>query len=91
MSPKHHRGKQARVGELGMGWDRYPAHGWDEMFDGGRPRPPCAGVFEYLSGLGADLHERQRAADLAIRAMGITFAVSSEAGGIDRSWPFDVS
>ena len=90
MSPKHHRGKQARVGELGMGWDRYPAHGWDEMFDGGRPRPACAGVFEYLSGLGADLHERQRAADLAIRAMGITFAVSSEAGGIDRSWPFDV-
>ena len=30
------------------------------------------------------------AAELAIRAMGITFTVYSEAGNIDRDWPFDV-
>jgi uncharacterized circularly permuted ATP-grasp superfamily protein len=36
------------------------------------------------------LFERQKAAELAIRAMGITFTVYSEAGNIDRAWPFDV-
>jgi len=40
----------------------------------------------------AELSERRTAAELAIRAMGITFTVysGSESGGIDREWPFDV-
>ena len=39
----------------------------------------------------AELEERQQAADLAIKQMGITFRVySEEEGSIDRAWPFDI-
>ncbi len=44
----------------------------------------------YLRSLGEELLERQEAAELAIRTMGITFTVYAEAGDIDRAWPFDV-
>ena len=44
----------------------------------------------YLLSLGEGLLERQEAAELAIRTMGITFTVYAEAGDIDRAWPFDV-
>jgi len=54
------------------------------------PRPGCHGVVEYLDQLGDDLLERQRAAELAIASMGISFTVYSEKGNIDRAWPFDV-
>jgi uncharacterized circularly permuted ATP-grasp superfamily protein len=54
------------------------------------PRPGCHGVVEYLDLLGDDLLERQRAAELAIASMGISFTVYSEKGNIDRAWPFDV-
>jgi len=54
------------------------------------PRPGCGGVVEYLDLLGDDLLERQRAAELAIASMGISFTVYSEKGNIDRAWPFDV-
>ncbi len=38
-----------------------------------------------------ELTARQEAADLAIKEMGITFTVYSEAEGtIDRNWPFDI-
>src|SRR3979490_2195126 len=64
---------------------------WDEMVDAtGQAPPACAGVVEYLASLGEEVHERQRATDLAIRTMGITFTVYSDAGNIDRAWPFDV-
>ncbi|MBL8774529.1 MAG: circularly permuted type 2 ATP-grasp protein [Acidimicrobiales bacterium] len=54
------------------------------------PRPACDGVVDLLHALGTDLHERQAAAELAIRAMGISFTVYSEGANIDREWPFDV-
>jgi uncharacterized circularly permuted ATP-grasp superfamily protein len=74
-----------------MVWDDYTSPGcWDEMLVGGRPRDACDGVVEYLTSLGTGIHERQRAAELAIKAMGITFTVYTEAGNIDRAWPFDV-
>jgi uncharacterized circularly permuted ATP-grasp superfamily protein len=40
----------------------------------------------------AELAARQAAADLAIKEMGITFTVYSQAAGgaIDRAWPFDI-
>ena len=63
---------------------------WDEMLDEGRPRAGCAGVLENLTALGDELVERQRAADAALRAMGVTFTLYSDAGNIDRPWPFDV-
>ncbi len=36
------------------------------------------------------LAKRRQAAELAIQQMGITFAVYSEQGNIDREWPFDI-
>jgi uncharacterized circularly permuted ATP-grasp superfamily protein len=39
----------------------------------------------------AELEERQTAAELAIKEMGITFTVYTEQSGtIDRTWPFDI-
>ena len=73
-------------------WDSYDAgRFWDEMVGpGGRPREGCDGVLRYLRALGPGIHERQQAAELAVRSMGISFTVYSEAGNIDRAWPFDV-
>src|SRR5690606_9824041 len=50
----------------------------------------CDGLMELLTALGPGLFERQTAAELAIRAMGISFTVYAEGANIDRAWPFDV-
>ena len=73
-------------------WDRYGASPfYDEMLDtDGAPRAACQGVMRYLEALGPELLDRQDAAELAIRSMGVSFTVYSEAGNIDRAWPFDV-
>jgi uncharacterized circularly permuted ATP-grasp superfamily protein len=72
-------------------WDDYTSlECWDEMLSAGRPREACGGLVRYLRSLGTELLERQQAAELAIRTMGITFTVYAEAGDIDRAWPFDV-
>ena len=73
-------------------WDEYTSDGcWDEMVADGKSRPECAGVAEHLASLSLqELGQRQKAAELAIEARGITFTVYSEAGNIDRAWPFDV-
>ena len=72
-------------------WDSYESLGcWDELLVAGRPRLACDGVVRYLESLGDELAERQEAAEHAIRAMGITFALYSGATSIDRAWPFDV-
>jgi uncharacterized circularly permuted ATP-grasp superfamily protein len=77
---------------LAHGWGDYTKPGfWDEMVDPrGQPRPGCAEVLHYLLSLGREVEERQRAAEVAIRNMGVTFTVYSDAGNIDRAWPFDV-
>jgi uncharacterized circularly permuted ATP-grasp superfamily protein len=72
-------------------WSEYRSPGFfDEMLVGGGARSACEGVLGYLSSLGDDLLERQRAAELTIKAMGITFAVYADADNRERSWPFDV-
>jgi len=72
-------------------WAGYDSPGcWDEMLRDGQPHPACVGVMSYLSHLGDELLQRQEAAELAIRSMGISFTVYSERGNIDRAWPFDV-
>ena len=72
-------------------WDDYQSPGcWDELLVDGEPRDACDGVVRYLMSLGDELGARQEAAELAIRSMGITFTVYSEATNIDRAWPFDV-
>ena len=82
----------ATAGRASVDWMTYDSPGcWDEMVETGRPRDECRGVADYLASLSiAELEERQRSADLVIEARGITFTVYSEAGNIDRAWPFDV-
>ncbi len=72
-------------------WKGYRSEGcWDEMIAAdGTPRPECAALTRILSGLD-DLAARQVEAELAIKAMGITFTVYSEGENIDRAWPFDI-
>jgi len=75
-------------------WKEYEtADCHDEMIDGeGVPRRCTAALVNELTGLDADeLNERQAAADLAIKEMGISFTVYNDEGGsIDRTWPFDI-
>jgi uncharacterized circularly permuted ATP-grasp superfamily protein len=65
---------------------------FDELLDRGlRPRKESAHLFDYLDAMGSpEFLARCRAVDTTIMAMGITFTVYSEAGNIDRAWPFDV-
>ncbi|KAF0101828.1 MAG: hypothetical protein FD187_2762 [bacterium] len=65
---------------------------FDELVDGERrPRPAARTLFQHLEALdAAGLDERREAVNAAIMTMGITFTVYSEAGNIDRAWPFDI-
>lgn len=65
---------------------------YDELLDpDGRPRPAAQALFDYLNSLQpGELETRRQAVDAAIMTMGITFTVYSEAGNIDRAWPFDI-
>ena len=65
---------------------------YDELLDPeGQPRPAAAPLFEYLNSLSpSELESRRQSIDAAIMTMGITFTVYSEAGNIDRAWPFDI-
>ena len=66
--------------------------GFDELLEAtGAPRSGAGGLCNFFSSLPqGELEERHRAVDAAIMAAGITFTVYSEAGNIDRAWPFDV-
>ena len=71
----------------------YPANAfYDELIaPDGQPRPAAEHLLRHLDGLpAADLEARRRAVDAAIMATGITFTVYSDAGNIDRAWPFDI-
>jgi uncharacterized circularly permuted ATP-grasp superfamily protein len=77
-----------------IAWDEYPATAtFDELIaPGGAPRLAASALIEFLSALGPEeLATRQKAAEVAIRSMGITFTVYHEEGGsIDRAWPLDI-
>jgi uncharacterized circularly permuted ATP-grasp superfamily protein len=56
-----------------------------------RPRPAAKPLFDYLGSVDTSVLEGRRAAvDATIMTMGITFTVYSDAGNIDRAWPFDI-
>ncbi len=65
---------------------------FDELIaSDGQPRPAARALFEHLDALdAAGLDERREAVNAAIMTTGITFTVYSEAGNIDRAWPFDI-
>lgn len=75
-------------------WGAYRALGtYDELVaPNGDPRAGARALLNHLCDLNDDeIGLRQEAANLAIRAMGITFTVYHEQGGsIDRAWPLDV-
>ncbi|MBI2384057.1 MAG: circularly permuted type 2 ATP-grasp protein [Gammaproteobacteria bacterium] len=76
-----------------MDWRLYRCEStYDELFAAaGRPRPAAQRLVDYLGSLPApELAERRLAAELAIKAMGITFTVYSEGRNVDRAWPFDL-
>ena len=57
----------------------------------GKPRSIARSITAWLDTLNdSDLRQRQQAAELAIKQMGITFTVYSDSGNIDREWPFDI-
>ncbi len=65
---------------------------YDELIDAQQqPRPAAKALFDHLLRLDPSaLAARRQAAEAAILAMGITFTVYTEAGNIDRAWPFDI-
>jgi uncharacterized circularly permuted ATP-grasp superfamily protein len=75
-------------------WSTYPTAGLhDELVGpGGGARAAARTLLAYLTELGgAEIAVRQQAAEMAIRAMGITFTVYHEQdGSIDRAWPLDI-
>jgi uncharacterized circularly permuted ATP-grasp superfamily protein len=76
-----------------MHWDDYPLGGFFDELIGpdGRPRPDLRAATTFLEALSLpELIERQNAAELAIRTMGITFTVYNDEAALDREWPFDV-
>jgi uncharacterized circularly permuted ATP-grasp superfamily protein len=78
---------------LHIDWRAYPrTAALDELVGpGGRARPPAGALLEFLNRLdGAELFNRRKAAEHAVRALGITFTVYSDGANIDRQWPFDI-
>ena len=78
---------------MGIDWGRYPCGPfYDELIDDEcAPRPQARQLCDYLSGMSRnELKRRQTAAELAVVNLGITFTIYSEAGNIDRAWPFDI-
>ena len=76
-----------------MNLDQYPIEGlYDELLTPRlQARPGFGRLLATLEGLGyKELAARRRDAEQAISTMGITFTVYSEAGNIDREWPYDV-
>lgn len=65
---------------------------YDELIGPDRqPRPAAKPLFDYLAGIdAATLEARRKAVEAAIMTMGITFTVCSDAGDIDRAWPFGI-
>ncbi len=76
-----------------INWSAYKgSRFYDELITkSSRPRQPARELCRYLRSLSRDdLLDRQAAAELAIKTMGITFTVYSDGENIDREWPFDV-
>ncbi len=76
-----------------VNWKTYnPGKFFDELISSpGYARKPARRLASYLSSLNhEDLLDKKLAAEFAIKTMGISFTVYSDAGNIDREWPFDI-
>lgn len=73
-------------------WKSYhPGEFYDELISSpGYPRKAARTLAKYLASLSdEELRHRQDSVNHAIKTMGISFTVYSDAGNIDREWPFD--
>ena len=68
------------------------APAYDESVDShGAPHPMTQPLWDFFTGLAPEeLKARVAEVDAAIMTAGITFTVYTDAGNIDRAWPFDV-
>ena len=76
-----------------VNWKTYNAGPFfDELISSpGYARKPARRLASYLQSLNhEDLLQKKTAAELAIKTMGISFTVYSDAGNIDRQWPMDI-
>jgi uncharacterized circularly permuted ATP-grasp superfamily protein len=84
---------QSQQMDPGINWADYdPGRFYDELISSpGHARSAARGMVGYLRKFSEKrLLARQRAVDLAILEMGISFTVYSEGENIDRSWPMDI-
>lgn len=72
--------------------DYDPRYSFDEMFTSeGTPRPNVQPVVQRIARLGdGQLVRQQKAAEMMLRNMGITFAVYGHNDGTEKVWPFDI-
>jgi uncharacterized circularly permuted ATP-grasp superfamily protein len=65
---------------------------YDEMFsDVDEPRPHARSLVEFIDSLpGGELLQRQKAAELLLWQMGITFNVYGDSAGTEKIFPFDI-
>lgn len=76
-----------------MRFQSYATDGfYDELFDdAARPRRAATLLIDRIESLSSgELERRQRAADLALMNMGITFTVYGHDSGTEKVWPFDL-
>jgi uncharacterized circularly permuted ATP-grasp superfamily protein len=74
-------------------WNQYEPNGfYDELIASrGQPRLSSARLVDYLRHFTQENFQNRIAeSELLIKEMGITFTVYSDAGNIDRAWPFDI-
>jgi len=76
-----------------VNWKTYnPGDFYDELISSpGYARKHARQLASYLKSLThEELLRKKNAAELAIKTMGISFTVYSDAGNIDREWPMDI-
>ncbi|HEY0198430.1 MAG TPA: circularly permuted type 2 ATP-grasp protein [Rhodanobacter sp.] len=75
-----------------MDWTGYRSPTWDELIGhDGQPHTAARPLVDYLASLSrGELAERQLAADVTARVMGVTFTVYTEGRNVDRTLPFDL-
>jgi len=74
-------------------WKSYhPGDFYDELISSpGKPRKAARALCRYLASLSPEELDLRKASVIdAIKTMGISFTVYSDAGNIDREWPFDI-
>lgn len=63
---------------------------FDEMFHANEVRGPVTLASRLAALSDGELVQRQKAADLTLLNMGITFAVYGHEAGTEKVWPFDI-